>query len=128
MPSTATLTPDQRSALLQLLQTRLSGLERDRGAQLQGLTQAEAARQTLLQDADDAAQRASAHEVEAIVSDLDSAEYEQTRLALQRIHGATYGRCADCAAAIPFARLQIEPQALRCTACQKLQEAATTSP
>ena len=107
---------------IDLLQTRLAGFERERASQLQGLSQVDSAHQTLLQDADDARQRAGEHEVEGAVSDTDSIEFNNISDALQRIHGAGYGLCTDCRAAIPFHRLQLEPQALRCTACQTLNE------
>jgi DnaK suppressor protein len=122
MPSTAHLSQEQRIKLFHLLQSRLADFERDRAAQLHGLTQAESARETLLQDADDARQRAGEHEVEAIVSDIDSAEYNEIRNALQRIHGADYGLCIDCQSTIPFERLQLEPQTLRCITCQTIHE------
>lgn len=122
MSSTAHLSPDQRAVLAALLQSRLAAFKADRASQLHDLTQAESARQTLLQDADDARQRASEHEVEGIVADIDSDEFNAIRDALQRVHGAGYGLCIDCHADIPFDRLQIEPQTLRCAACQTLYE------
>lgn len=128
MPSTTTrLSRGQRAGLAELLQSRLTAFEQDRASQLQGLTQAESARQTLLQDADDARQRAGEHEVEGIVLDIGSEEYKATLQALQRIHGADYGLCIDCGIAIPFARLQLEPQTLRCTACQSVDERTNLS-
>ncbi len=108
--------------LAKLLQSRLDEFRRDRTSQLHGLTQVESARQTLLQDADDATQRDGAHEVEGSVLDIDSAEFDAVRSALQRIHGASYGMCIDCHIAIPFERLKLEPQTLRCAACQTLSE------
>jgi DnaK suppressor protein len=122
MPSTPHLSQDQRLVLAELLQSRLTGFERDRALQLHGMTQAESARQTLLQDADDARQRAGEHEVEGLVSDLDSVEFNEIRLALQRIHADGYGVCRDCQVAIPFDRLRVEPQARRCAACQTIHE------
>jgi len=80
------------------------------------------ARETLLQDADDARQQAGEHEVEGIVSDLDSNEFKALSDALQRIHRADYGLCVDCQVGIPFDRLQVEPQALRCAPCQARHE------
>jgi RNA polymerase-binding transcription factor DksA len=122
MPSTAHLSQDQRVVLANLLQARLVDLERVRAAQLQGQTQVVSARQTLLQDADDATQRAGEHEVEGTVGDIDSGEFQAVSDALQRIHHADYGLCVDCQVAIPFARLLIEPQAVRCAGCQALHE------
>jgi DnaK suppressor protein len=122
MQSTPHLSRDQRVVLAELLQSRLLEFKRERASQLDGLTQAESARQTLLQDADDARQRAGEHEVKGIVSDIESGEFNEIRNALQRIHGADYGLCIDCHAAIPFERLKLEPQTLRCIKCQNLHE------
>ena len=125
MPSTALPTPAQRVLLAGLLQSRLTALRALRASQLQSLSQVESARQTLLQDADDATQRAGAHEVEGTVGDIESAEFQAISDALQRIHRADYGVCIDCHVAIPFARLRLEPQVLRCAACQTLHERNT---
>jgi len=122
MSSTPHLSQDQRIVLADLLQAQLTRFERDRALQLQGLSQAEAARKTLLQDADDARQRSGEHEVEGIVSDIDSGEFNEIQKALYRIHGVGYGICSDCHAAIPFERLLLEPQALRCVKCETLRE------
>ena len=122
MTSTVQLSRDQRAVLANLLQARLLGLEQKRELQLQGQSQAVSARQTLLQDADDAGQRSGEHELEGIVGDIDSGEFQAISDALQRVHRADYGLCVQCQEAIPFERLQIEPQALRCAGCQALHE------
>jgi DnaK suppressor protein len=122
MPPAAHLSQDQRVVLAKLLESRLVELERERESQLQGQSQVESARQTLLQDADDASQWSGEHEVEGIVSDIDSGEFNAIRDALQRVHRTDYGLCIDCQVAIPFDRLRLEPQALRCAACQTLHE------
>jgi DnaK suppressor protein len=122
MPLTVHLSQDQRVVLAKLLQSRLAELESERESQLQDQSQVESARQTLLQDADDASQRSGEHEVEGIVSDIDSGEFNAISDALQRVHRADYGLCIDCQVAIPFERLRLEPQALRCAACQTLHE------
>ena len=44
-------------------------------------------------------------------------------LALERIRAGTYGICVDCREEIPVARLQVEPEAERCVACQQRWEA-----
>jgi DnaK suppressor protein len=108
--------------LTNLMQVRLLDLEGVRASQLHDLSQVDAARETLLQDSDDARQRAGAHEVEGIVGDIDSSEFKAISNALQRVHRADYGICVDCRETIPFNRLQLEPQALRCAACQTLHE------
>lgn len=108
--------------LARVLQSRLDDLGRERESQLQDQSQVESARETLLQDADDASQRSGEHEVEGIVSDIDSGESNAVSDALQRVHRADYGLCIDCQLAIPFDRLLLEPQAPRCAACQTLHE------
>jgi DnaK suppressor protein len=127
MLSTAHPSTTQRAVLTDLLYARLTALEQAREAEFQGLSQAESARETLLQDADDAAQRASAYEVDATVSDLASDEYDAISNALQRVAGDGYGMCSDCQTAIPFERLRIEPQAVRCAPCQTLHESEISS-
>ncbi|MCE4558122.1 TraR/DksA family transcriptional regulator [Roseateles cellulosilyticus] len=51
------------------------------------------------------------------------AELEALDDALTRLKLPGYGRCVDCAAAIPFDRLQRQPQTLRCFDCQTAAEA-----
>jgi len=104
------------------LQLRLATLERHSDTQLDDLTQAQHAYQTLQQDLDDAPQRSGAEEVEAAVADIDSREFSAVTQALLRIHSADYGLCVDCHLSIAFERLQLEPQALRCITCQTLFE------
>jgi DnaK suppressor protein len=126
MSKTPHLSHPQRRVLLDLLQSRLGALESKRAAQSGGLSQAEAARQSLVQDADDAREYAGAHEVESILSDIDAAAIAAISSALQRIHAPGYGLCIDCGQVIPFERLKIEPQALRCAACQATEERKTS--
>lgn len=70
--SKAHLSDEQRLALGRQLQSRLTAMERQSASQLTGLSQAGSARQTLLQDTDDATQRAGIHEVEATVSNIEN--------------------------------------------------------
>ena len=39
--------------------------------------------------------------------------------ALARMRAGGYGRCVDCAARLPVARLEVLPQAARCMSCQQ---------
>jgi len=50
------------------------------------------------------------------------AELQAIDDALARLKTPDYGRCADCADAIPFDRLQHQPQAMRCVPCQAAAE------
>lgn len=116
------LSPVQRLEFAALLESRRADHERLSNSQREGQSQVESARRVSLQDADDASQRAGIHEVEDIVADIDSGDYAAIRDALERIHGPAYGLCVDCRAAIPFGRLRVEPQTLRCITCQTLHE------
>lgn len=122
MPTSHPLSKVQLSALEAVLQSQLEALKRQSDAQLDELSQAQHAYQTLQQDMDDATQRAGDAEVEATMSDMVSREFSALTQALQRIHGADYGLCVDCHLPIAFERLQLEPQAMRCTTCQALRE------
>lgn len=118
MSSTNPLSQDQRNVLFHLLESRLAEFKQERLTQLYGLTQAESAREVLSDDADDASQRASEHEVEAIITEMENTESSEIANALGRVHEAAYGICIDCQAPIPYERLLLEPQAQRCTICQ----------
>lgn len=116
------LSQAQRAELAKLIESRLAELKQAAASQLQGQTQTDAAHQNFLQDSEDARQLAGDHEVESVMADIESMEFNGLQDAIERIHGASYGLCIDCNAAIPFARLKLEPQALRCTACQTAHE------
>ena len=116
------ISPLQRSTLVDVLRSRLASLEQRSDTRLDDLTQAQHAYQTLQQDMDDAPQRSGEEEVEAAVADIDSREFNAVTQALLRIHSADYGLCVDCHLSIAFERLQLEPQALRCTAWQTVYE------
>jgi DnaK suppressor protein len=54
--------------------------------------------------------------------DRDADELRRIDSALLRLNDGSYGLCADCDRAIPVARLEAEPTALRCVHCQELFE------
>ncbi len=49
-------------------------------------------------------------------------EIESIEEALQRVENGKYGRCLDCSRWIRPARLQVQPFAVRCRACQEERE------
>ena len=55
----------------------------------------------------------------------DIEEYQAGRTALARLESGDYGICIDCAQAIPPARLQAQPFAIRCVACQERRDRAS---
>jgi RNA polymerase-binding protein DksA len=54
--------------------------------------------------------------------DRDAEELRRIDSALTRLADGSYGLCVDCDRAIPVARLEAEPTALRCVQCQELFE------
>jgi DnaK suppressor protein len=47
----------------------------------------------------------------------EHARYAQVVEALKRLERGDYGRCAGCEQPIPFERLLVFPEAMRCAAC-----------
>ena len=52
----------------------------------------------------------------------DRTELADVQAALRRLADGSYGRCADCGEPIGAPRLQAQPAALRCLACQAAAE------
>ena len=116
------LTAGQRALLKASLQQRQMQLDRRLAEHHGGQSRAEHAHDVLDQDSDDAPQREGERELDAALSDLETRELGAVSQALARLGAGTYGNCIDCAAGIPFNRLRAEPWALRCVACETLQE------
>lgn len=57
-------------------------------------------------------------EPEAASLAVDVIELRAVEASLARVHEPDFGVCADCSAEIPFSRLQANPSATRCLACQ----------
>jgi len=122
------LTAGQRALMEAALMQRQRELERQIAQQLDGGSRPEHAREVLLQDGDDAPARDADREVDLARSDREFDQLRAVNDALARVHKPEYGICRDCSAAIPFDRLQNNPQALRCVACQSKFEAALDRP
>ena len=122
------LTPAQLQALGADLQLRRKTLETQRNQHLGGGSRVQHARDVLLQDGDDAAQRDAEREVDFARTDRDAVTLTEVDSALQRLADGSYGLCADCGGEIALARLQSMPQALRCVACETLQERGAAKP
>jgi len=56
------------------------------------------------------------------------AELREIESTLRRLHTPEFGLCADCGEEIPFKRLQANPLALRCIACQSGFERSHAQP
>lgn len=119
---TLALTAAQRSELERLLRQRQAQLDQQMAEHQGGASRVQHAREVLLQDGDDAPQRDADREVELARSDREMAELGRVSQALQRVHSPEFGFCQDCGDAIPFARLSLEPWALRCVGCERQAE------
>ncbi|MCV2352882.1 TraR/DksA family transcriptional regulator [Paucibacter sp. B2R-40] len=116
------LTPGQHALLETALLQRQRGLEQELQAQLGTQGRVEHAREQLLQDADGEQAHAADREVDLARSDANLDALRHVNEALQRLRRPDYGLCSDCGAAIAFERLQANPEALRCIACQASEE------
>ena len=67
-------------------------------------------------------------EPEAAALERDIVELREVEAALARVHEPDFGLCAACGADIPFARLQANPSANRCVACQTREERTKPPP
>lgn len=121
---TSHLSAEQTARLESLLVARRQELDRELEELEDGQTRAEHAHELLLQDSDDAPRRESEREMELARIDHDSRERAAVDAALKRLRDGEFGSCADCGIDIPFARLSVEPWALRCVACESRREQA----
>ena len=116
------LTQSQREELTSAIQIRLNKLESQLELRRQGLTNVDQAYDEKDREADDACQHGGDHEVEAAQSDIDNEEFDALSNALLRVHTPEYGLCVDCGQFISLDRLKVEPQSIRCLACETLRE------
>ena len=120
------LSKEQQATLAHALQVRRQALERQMALHQHDQSRVEFARDLLLQDGDDAPQRASDREVDQTLSDIDLQALAAVSAAQGRLQQDAYGQCIDCEEPIPFERLLIEPEAERCLACQSAHENSRT--
>jgi DnaK suppressor protein len=122
------LTAGQRAQLKELLELRQHELDQRLARELGSGGRAAHAREVLLQDGDDAPQRAVDREIDLARDDAELRELGAISQALQRLDSAGFGLCADCGQPIAFDRLKAEPWALRCVACESAREGVVTPP
>lgn len=122
------LTPGQRAWLkteLELRQQRLDGLLTHHH---EGTSRVEHAHAVLADDEEASRQHAMDREVDLGLSDRDTAELGAVSRALLKLQDGSYGLCTACGTEIPFDRLKVEPQAMRCVACESAAEAHARRP
>jgi RNA polymerase-binding protein DksA len=114
------------SSLREQLEVRLAELRAEVHAAEQAAREAEPLLSREVGDSKDEAARRSAGEVSAAEEQRDMAELAYVEAALRRLQAGRYGDCVDCGEPIPFTRLQVQPAAQRCAACQSAYEHALT--
>ncbi|WP_051293789.1 TraR/DksA family transcriptional regulator [Pseudoduganella violaceinigra] len=62
------------------------------------------------------------HQRRALLAGRDAAEVAAIDAAMERLQSGAFGRCLRCGAAISAGRMQANPSAATCLACQQLQE------
>lgn len=120
------LNSEQQQALRQRLQTRarmLGGELRDLSAERQATGPAKRPAETP-DDAGDQGEQVQRDEVREAEQNRDAVELAAIDAALRRMDGGRYGACVDCGIDIPPARLQAQPAAARCVACQQKLESS----
>lgn len=116
------LTAGQRAQLKELLELRAHELDGRLARELDQGSRATHARDVLLQDNDDAPQRAEAREIDLARTDRELHELGAVSRALAGLERPDYGQCVDCGGGIPFDRLKAEPWAQRCVPCETRHE------
>jgi RNA polymerase-binding protein DksA len=117
------LTIEQRESLQTQLSDRAAALRGEIAAALRRSDSPEAVGlANHLEEIDDEAVADLESSIEVAEIERDLRELRRTQGALERLHTPDYGVCADCGAAIPYSRLNAEPSATRCIACQTKAE------
>ena len=75
-----------------------------------------------LEDTDDWAVADAMSGLDIAIASHDLGDLRDVDAALKRVADGAYGRCTDCDAAIPVARLDAYPTAKRCIRCQEAVE------
>lgn len=119
----ARLTEDVRKALGAALRERREQLWGELGARLHHEGhEALAQRYDGAHDRGDESVADVLADIEIALASSEAAELGEIERALLRLRSDTYGACVDCGVDIPPARLEAEPAAARCIACQAALE------
>jgi DnaK suppressor protein len=103
-----------RTALLQKREALLARMAAHQG----DATRVQHAQEVLSQANEDGHAADADREVDLALTDHERVELAQVGAALQRLDSDDYGVCIDCGVDIAYERLQVQPQATRCVACE----------
>lgn len=116
------LTIEQRESLQALLEARAGELRNRIAGALDQRGDATLALANHAEETDDDAIVDQEASLDATLLERDVFELRAVMRALVRLHTPDFGVCVDCKENLPFARLQANPLATRCTACQTAHE------
>ena len=124
------LTTVQSQMLEQLLRSTAARLRREIAAALLDSSGAEGGMHlpNHMNEIDDAAVANLENALDIAEVERDLRELKETLAALERLKISEYGNCSACGDAIPFARLQAQPAAIRCIGCQTAAERTAGAP
>jgi DnaK suppressor protein len=119
--------PLQDSTQLHKLRQRLDDREAALRAEVDALRAEEAGDMTRtpggpVEDNGERGEEEARHAVRHAEQGRDTQELRDIAAARARMDEGRYGECVDCGCDIPLARLQAEPAAARCVACQERLE------
>ena len=117
------LTPAQQALLETELRIARQRVEQSLQGRIGGAGRVAHAEAVVETEADELDAHEADRELDQLRGEQLRGELRDIDAALQRIQSPGYGRCVDCGIDIPFARLQHQPQALRCIDCQNEAEA-----
>lgn len=115
--------PARLPALRARLEQRAAELKRELGEELRSAEGHDAPGLPNRRDeTDDEAAAEAQSALDLAATQRDARELSEVVQALERIRAGDYGQCIDCDAEIPLARLEVQPQAARCVACEEAFE------
>ena len=117
------LSPAQREELAGAIRAHIARLREEISTALRQSGDDEAVRlANHLEETDDDAVADLETAIEVAALEREVRELRAMEAAAARLKTPDFGVCADCGAAIPFARLQAAPAATRCVPCQARRE------
>ncbi len=124
-PVTPDLLPAFAAQLQAMRASLLEQLRQQRGGEI---SRADAAAEARSIAQGDWAQTDAERDLAVALEERELAELNQIAAALARITNGSYGECTACGADVGVARLQANPVAERCIACQTKLEQAQGQP
>ena len=116
-------TIEQRESLERMMKARATELRREIVDALERADAEDAGHLVnRFEEVDDASLANLEESIDLASLQRDVRELREVSEALKRLHTPDFGVCSDCGGDIPFARLEVQPVAIRCRACEALSE------